>query len=88
MKVLYSENLDRVFGTIREVGASMQEDPSWAGVLVAPIEIPGVIAIADGQATISTKFKTLPLNQGRVANELRRRLLGALAARGIRPYSG
>jgi small conductance mechanosensitive channel len=88
VKVLYSENLDRVFGTIREVGASMQEDPSWAGVLVAPIEIPGVIAIADGQATISTKFKTLPLNQGRVANELRRRLLRALAGRGIKPYAG
>jgi len=88
VKVLYSENLDRVFGTIREVGASMQADPKWTGVLVDAIEIPGVIAIADGQATISTKFKTLPLNQGRVANELRRRLLGALAARGIRPYSG
>ena len=57
-------------------------------MLVDPIEIPGVIAIADGQATISTKFKTLPLNQGRVANELRRRLLGALAGRGIRPYAG
>ena len=88
VKVLYSENLDRVFGTIREVGASMQVDPKWAAVLVDSIEIPGVISIADSQVTISTKFKTLPLNQGRVANELRRRLLGALAARGIKPYSG
>ena len=88
VKVLYSENLDRVFGTIREVGASMQADPKWTAVLVEPIEIPGVIAIADGQATILTKFKTLPLDQGRVANELRRRLLGALAGRGIKPYAG
>ncbi|MFT3828009.1 MAG: hypothetical protein QM731_29090 [Chitinophagaceae bacterium] len=53
-----------------------------------PIDIPGVIAIADGVYTISTKFKTMPLNQGRVANELRRRLVGALAGRGIRPYAG
>src|SRR6476659_6114980 len=88
VRVLYSENLDRVFGTIREVGASMQADPKWAGVLIDPIEIPGVISIADDRVTISTKFRTLPLNQGRVANELRRRLLGALAGRGIRPYSG
>ena len=88
VKVLYSENLDRVFGTIREVGASMQADPKWASVLIDPIEIPGVISIADDRVTISTKFRTLPLNQGRVANELRRRLLGALAGRGIRPYSG
>ncbi len=88
VKVLYSENLDRVFGTIRDVGASMQEDPKWQPVLVEPIEIPGVVSIADGQVTVSVKFKALPLNQGRVANELRRRLLGALAGRGIRPYVG
>jgi hypothetical protein len=66
----------------------MQADPKWSGVLVDAIEIPGVISIADGQATVLTKFKALPLNQGRVANELRRRLLVALAARGIKPYSG
>jgi small conductance mechanosensitive channel len=88
VRVLYSENLDRVFGTIREVGASMQNDPKWRSVIVEAIDIPGVISIADGQVTISAKFKTMPLNQGRVANELRRRLLGALTARGIRPYAG
>ena len=43
VRVLYSENLDRVFGTIREVGASMQADPEWTAVLVEPIEIPGVV---------------------------------------------
>ena len=59
----------------------------WAPLLLAPIEILGVESIADGRATIRSKFKTLPLNQGRVANELRRRLLGALAGRGIRPYA-
>jgi small-conductance mechanosensitive channel len=88
LKVLYSENLDRVFGIVREIGASMQNDAKWHPVLVEPIEIPGVISLADGHVTISVKFKTLPLNQGRVANELRRRLLGALAGRGVRPYAG
>jgi small conductance mechanosensitive channel len=87
VKVLYSENLDRVFGTIRDVGASMQNDPKWGAVIVEPIEIAGVVSIADGVATVSSKFKTMPLNQGRVANELRRRLLGALAGRGVRPYA-
>lgn len=88
VRVLYSENLDRVFGTIRDVGAALQEDPRWSPVLVEPIEIPGVVSIADGHVTVSVKFKTLPLNQARVANELRRRLLVALATRGIRPYAG
>lgn len=87
VKVPYSENLDRVFGTIRDVGASMQEDPRWQPVLIDAIEIPGVVSIADGQVTVAVKFKSLPLNQGRVANELRRRLLGALSGRGIRPYA-
>ena len=77
-----------MFGTVRDVGLSMQDDPKWKPVLVEPIEIPGVVSIADGHVTVAVKFKTLPLNQGRVANELRRRLLGALAGRGIRPYAG
>jgi small conductance mechanosensitive channel len=88
VKVAYTENLDRVIGTIREVGASMERDPAWRELVLAPIEIVGVESIADGLATIRTKFKTLPLNQGKVANELRRRLLGTFAARGIRPYAG
>jgi len=88
VRVVYSENLDRVFGTVREVGASMQQDPKWGDVILDAVEIPGVVSIADGFVTITTKFKTLPLNQTRVANELRRRLLGALAGRGIRPYAG
>lgn len=87
VRVLYSENLERVIGSIREVGASMQDDARWAPLVLAPIEVVGVTSIADGHATIQCKFKTQPLNQGRVANELRRRLLGMLAGRGIRPYA-
>ena len=87
VKVAYPENMDRVSGTIREVGASMQRDPSWSALVVAPIEIVGVESLADGAATIRLKFKTLPLSQGKVANELRRRLIGAFVGRGIKPYA-
>ena len=45
-------------------------------------------SLADGFATITVKFKTLPLNQGKVANELRRRLLAAFVRAGIKPYAG
>ena len=82
VQVLYSENLDRVFGTIREVGASMQKDPMWSACCSRRSRFPASMSIADGHATIRTKFKTLPLNQGRVANELRRRLLATLAGAG------
>ena len=80
--------LDRVIGTIREVGATMQEDAAWGAVLLAPIEIARRrIDRRRASPRCASKFKTLPLNQGRVANELRRRLMGAFAGRGIKPYA-
>jgi len=87
VRVGYGENIDRVIGTIREVGASMAADEKWSALVMAPIEVLGVESLADGAVTIRTKFKTPPLNQGKVANELRRRLLGAFTARGIKPYA-
>ncbi len=87
VKVAYHENIDRVIGTIREVGASMQRDPAWNGLVLVPVEVVGVESLADGAATIRVKFKTLPLSQGKVANELRRRLVGAFVGRGIKPYA-
>jgi small conductance mechanosensitive channel len=87
-RVAYSEHLDRVFATINEIGASLQSDPQWRPLLLAPIEISGVESIADGASLIRIRLKTPPLNQSKVANELRRRLVTTFVARGIRPYAG
>ena len=71
----YGENLDRVFGIdSRSWARRCRRTRDWAPLLLAPIEIVGVESIADGVCTIRAKFKTQPLNQGKVANELRRRL--------------
>jgi small conductance mechanosensitive channel len=86
LRVGYSENLDTVFDVIREAGKSMEEDRAWAPLLLSPIDVVGVESIADGFAMVRAKFKTQPLNQGMVANELRRRLMSMLTARGIAPY--
>jgi len=88
MRVAYSENIDRVIGTIRQVGESMERDPAWGSLVLAPIEVVGVESLADGFATIRAKFKTPPLDQGKVGNELRKRLVTTFVARGIRPYAG
>ena len=87
-RVAYSEHLDRVFATISEIGAGMQGDPEWRSLLLAPIDIPGVESIADGFSVIRIRLKTQPLNQNKVANELRRRIVTTFVARGIRPYAG
>src|SRR2546421_9295386 len=68
VRVAYNENIDRVMGTIREVGVSMERDPVWQPIVLAPLEIAGITSLADGAATVQVKFKTLPLNQGKVAN--------------------
>jgi small-conductance mechanosensitive channel len=87
VRVAYEENLDRVFGTAREVGATMAADPGWSTVIQSPLEVLGIESLADGAATLRVRFKTRPLNQGRVANELRRRLMTTFVARGIKPYA-
>jgi small-conductance mechanosensitive channel len=86
IRITYTEDVDRALDTIREVGAAMGAEPAWVPLILAPLEVPGVEAIADGFATIRARFKTQPLNQGKVANELRRRLMTTFSARGIRPY--
>jgi small-conductance mechanosensitive channel len=87
MRVAYSENIDRVIGTMREVGASMQRDAVWGPLLMAPLDVLGVESLDDSAATLRVRFKVLPLHQGSVANELRKRLIGAFVGRGIRPYA-
>ena len=72
---------------MREVGASMERDPLWRALILAPLEIVGVESLADGAATIRVTFKTQPLNQAKVGSELRRRLLGAFVGRGIKPFA-
>jgi len=88
VRVAYSENIDRVIGIVRNVGKSLETDPEWRPFLLGPLEATGVDSLAGGVALIRVRFKTLPLNQGKVANEARQRLLGALVAAGIRPYAG
>ena len=87
IRVAYDENIDRVLGTIREVGVTMARDPQWEPLVIEPLEILGIESLADGAASLRVKFKTQPLNQGRVANELRRRLMTTFVGRGIRPFA-
>ena len=87
VRVAYTENMDRAMGSLADVGAAVQRDPHWAPFILAPLEVLGVESIADGAATIRAKFKTPPLTQGKVANELRKRVLAAFVSRGIKPYA-
>jgi len=87
VRVAYSENLDRVLGSIRQVAESMERDAAWAGLVIEPLQIVGVDSLNDGFATLRVKYKTLPLSQASVANELRKRLMTTFVGRGIKPFA-
>jgi small-conductance mechanosensitive channel len=86
VRVAYTENVDRVMGTIREIGTAIEHDDAFGTVVLAPLEVLGVESLNDGVVTIRARFKTLPMNQGRVASELRRRIVTTFVTRRIRPY--
>jgi small conductance mechanosensitive channel len=87
VRIAYSENMDRVIGTMREIGTIMERDPQWGALLLGPLEIVGIESLDGGFATVRVKYKTQPLNQGKIANELRRRLMGAFVGRAIKPFA-
>ncbi len=88
MRVSYGEDLDRVIGAARDVGAVIERDAAWQPLILAPLDIVGVTSQTDLFVIFRVKCKTLPLHQGPIANELRGRLMTGFAARGIRPYAG
>jgi small conductance mechanosensitive channel len=88
VRVAYKENLDRVFGTLREIGTTMEQDPFWAHMVIGSLDVLGVQSLGDTFSTVRIRFRTLPLNQGKVASELRRRVMATFVGRGIQPYAG
>ncbi len=88
VRIGYSENVDRALTAIRNIGASMENDQAFGPLVLAPLEILGIESLAEGGATIRMKFRVHPLNQGKVANELRRRVIRDFVVLQIRPFSG
>jgi small conductance mechanosensitive channel len=86
VKIAYEENLDRVIGTLREIGEALQRDSLWGRLIQAPLDVLGIASLEDGHAILRVRFKTLPLNQAKVANEMRRRIMTTFVTRGIKPF--
>jgi moderate conductance mechanosensitive channel len=86
VRIAYGENPDVVMEAMREVGDTLERDDAWRPFLLGAIEILGVESLAEAHATIRARMKAAPLTQDKVENELRRRMLTALVANGIKPY--
>jgi moderate conductance mechanosensitive channel len=73
--VPYDQDPDRIVALLREIGGSLQAEPSWSVDILAPIEVFGVDAFGETQMTVKLRIKTRPLRQWDVGRELRRRIV-------------
>lgn len=85
--VAYRENVDEVFGVMREVAKEMRQDEVFGPKILEDLEIAGVDKWADSAVVVRCRFKVRPLEQWAVRREYLRRLKRAFDERGIEiPY--
>ena len=72
--VAYGSNIDKVFDTLQNIGKELQKDPEIKSFILSPIEIAGVVALADSSINIRCKIKTSPGKQFRVKSILYQRI--------------
>jgi moderate conductance mechanosensitive channel len=85
--VSYREDVDHVFGVIRQVGAELKQDGDFSLRILEALEIAGVEQWADSAVMIKCRLKVTPLEQWNVRREFLRRLKRAFDEEGIEiPY--
>lgn len=85
--VAYDTDIDAAMDLVRRTAEGLLDDAQFRPLVLAPPEVWGVEAIAADRVVIRLAVKTRPLEQWRVARELRARLKAALDAAGISPAS-
>jgi small conductance mechanosensitive channel len=83
LPVSYREDTERVTAIVREIGDTLQKDPTFGPFILAPLEILGVDAFLDWWMVMKMRIKTVPLKQWEVGRELRKRIIRALETQGI-----
>lgn len=81
--VAYKEDVDRVIGVLKEIGAELWADPAWRPLLVEEITVPGIEGFGASSVDIRVMATTVPLKQWDVARELRLRIKRRFDAEGI-----
>lgn len=83
--VAYDADLPTALDAIREAAESVVADDEFASLVLEPPEVLGIENITSDQVVIRLGVKTLPLEQWRVARELRARVKSALDAVDVQP---
>jgi moderate conductance mechanosensitive channel len=80
----YDDDTDRIIELVRDAARELMQDPVYASSILEPLEVFGVDAFKANELTLRFRIKTLPLKQGDVGRELRRRIKKTFDANGIR----
>ncbi len=83
--VAYDADIAVATESIRTAAMSLAADPAFERLVIDEPEVLGVEQVTTDQVVIRLGVKTRPLEQWRVARELRLRVKAALDAAGIRP---
>ena len=73
----YKTDIDQVFEIMRQTAAGLRADAVFGSMIIADFEIFGVEAL-DAAVMVKSRFKTKPMRQREVGNEMRKRLKAAL----------
>ena len=80
----YDADVDRVISLVREAGAMVQADATFASSILEPVEVLGVDDFKESAVTLKVRIKTVPLKQWDVGRELRRRIKQVFDREGVR----
>ncbi|MGE3154390.1 MAG: mechanosensitive ion channel family protein [Nitrospiraceae bacterium] len=81
--VAYREDVDEVMALLKELGADMQADQTYAEDILAPLEMLGVDRFTESAVIIKCQIKTKPNQQWRIGREMNRRIKMTFDAKGI-----
>jgi moderate conductance mechanosensitive channel len=81
--VAYHENLERVRTVLRDVAHELAEDPEYSDDILEEPEIWGVERLDPDSVAVRVVLKTAPLEQWRIAREMRERIKGRFDRLGI-----
>lgn len=83
ISVSYREDTDRVVELLKQIGEQLTQDESYRPLVLAPLEVLGVDALADSGVVIKARFKTIPSKQWIVGREMNRRIKKRFEEEGI-----
>ncbi|MGN6783192.1 MAG: mechanosensitive ion channel family protein [Marmoricola sp.] len=83
VSVAYSADLARVRQVLRDISHDLWEDPKYEGVIIEEPEVWGVQSMSAEGIVVRVTLKTAPLEQWRVAREMRERVKDRFQTEGI-----